>query len=169
MNRWLTTGVALLVAIGLCAPARAGDRVPFKATFHGFARFPYGATADPNVFEIFVALEGEGTHIGRFREDLTHYLNFATGEFTGFAIFTAANGDTFRTEFYGQVLGPTPDPNDDPAWVTFEVFHTIVEGTGRFADAFGAFVGVDGRYNLETGEDIGGYKGWISSPGASKK
>jgi hypothetical protein len=166
MTRRLLLGLALLIATGLCAPARAGTRVPFKATFHGFAEFPYGTTPDPNVFEIFVPLEGQGTHLGRYHIDLTHLLDVTTGLFTGSAVFTAANGDTFTTHFSGQAYFPT-DP-DDP-WATFDVHHTIVAGTGRFATAKGEFDGVGGRYNLVTGEDIGGYSGWISSPGASKK
>jgi hypothetical protein len=160
------TGVALLVAVGLCTPVRAGDRVPFKATFHGFADLDYQPTGEENVFEIFVPLEGHGTHLGRYHIDLTHFLNVATGAFTGFAVFTAANGDTFTTNFSGQAYFPS-DPNDP--WATFDVHHTIVEGTGRFAECTGEFDGVNGRYNLVTGEDIGGYEGWISSPGANKK
>jgi len=102
-------------------------------------------------------LNGVGTHLGRFDELLTHHLNTQTGAFTGFAQWTAANGDTFTTVFSGQLY-----PTDDPALVTFEVTHTIVGGTGRFSNATGTFKGVDGLFNLVTGEDQGGYLGTIS-------
>ncbi len=149
--------------------------MPFKATFHGFADVEaYECTPDGTVCRIFVPLEGQGTHLGRFHIDLTHLVDFSTVEstgiasFTGTAVFTAANGDSFTTEFSGQLYLPT-DPNNP--WATFDVTHCIVEGsgTGRFTNAEGCFVGVNGRYNLSTGEDIGGYEGWISSPGANKK
>jgi hypothetical protein len=138
-------------------PALCGaEQVPFKAQFHGFASAPT-RTDTPGVFEIEVPLSGQATHLGRFDELLIHFLDFDTLEFTGFAEFTAANGDTFRTEFSGQAF-----PTDDPDWVTFEVTHTIVGGTGRFAGATGTLHGVNGRFNLATGEDVGGYVGRIS-------
>jgi hypothetical protein len=77
---------------------------------------------------------------------------------------TSANGDAIYTVFYGQGY-----LTDDPEWITFDVFHTIVGGTGRFEGASGSFVGVGGRFNLVTGEDIAGYLGTISSPGSNKK
>ena len=136
--------------------AQAGPRVPFKASFHGFAG-PAAPTDDPQVVEIVVPLQGTGTHIGNFQERLVHHLNLSTGEFTGYADWTAANGDTFRTVFHGQL-----HPTSDPAWVTFEVTHTVVGGTGRFEGVTGQFFGVNGRFNLVTGEDQGGYLGDIS-------
>lgn len=144
--------------------SRAGDHMPFKATFHGFTT-SITSTEDPHIFVVVVQLEGKATHLGRFDERLTHLIDFATLSFTGFAEFTAANGDAFYTRFFGQGF---PDPNDAD-WITFDVTHTVVGGTGRFAGATGDFDGVDGRYNLVTGEDLGGYDGSISSPGANKK
>ena len=91
---------------------------------------------------------------------MTHHLNPTTGAFTGSAVLTAANGDGFTTEFQGEITSVA----DAAGWVTFDVFHTIAGGTGRFAGATGSFVGVDGRYNLVTGEDIGGYVGTIRLP-----
>jgi len=149
----------LLLLSGLL---QAGPQVPFKATFRGFAG-PATPTADPAVVEIVVPLQGTATHLGKFDEVLVHYINLSTwatagyADFTGYADWTAANGDTFTTEFYGQLYA-----TDDPAWATFEVTHTVVEGTGRFEGATGSFNGVSGRYNLVTGEDSGGYVGTFS-------
>jgi hypothetical protein len=136
--------------------AQAGQGIPFKATFHGFAG-PATPTADPDVVEIVVPLHGTGTHLGQFDERLVHLLNFATGAFTGHADWTAANGDRFTTVFQGQLF-----PTDDPEVVSFEVTHTVVAGTGRFKGMTGTFKGVDGLFNLVTGEDQGGYLGTIS-------
>ena len=80
-----------------------------------------------------------------------------SGAFTRHADWTAANGDTFTTVFHGQLY-----PTDDPALLTFEVTHTVVDGTGRFNGATGSFTGVNGLFNLVTGEDSGGYLGTFS-------
>jgi hypothetical protein len=150
----LALGCAAIMLLSGLSQARSP--VPFKATFHGFAE-PATPTDDPNVFEIVVPLQGTGTHLGKFDERLVHLLNFSTGAFTGHADWTAADGDTFTTVFQGQLF-----PTDDPAVVSFEVTHTIVEGTGRFKGATGTFKGVNGLFNLVTGEDQGGYLGTIS-------
>jgi len=140
----------------LSGQAHVSPQVPFKATFHGFAG-PATPTADPAVVEIVVPLQGTATHLGKFDEVLVHYINVSTLAFTGYADWTAANGDTFTTECYGQLY-----PTDDPALVTFEVTHTVVEGTGRFEGATGSFNGVNGLFNLVTGRDSGGYRGTFS-------
>ena len=140
----------------LSGSVQAGPQVPLKASFHGFAEAPI-PTDEQGVFEIVVPLHGVGTHLGQFDERLVHLLNFQTGAFTGYAEWTAANGDTFTTVFQGQ-LHPTADPDV----VSFEVTHTIVAGTGRFKNATGTFQGVDGLFNTATGEDQGGYVGTIS-------
>src|SRR6478752_8601569 len=105
----LTTALSASVCL-LFLPVvpHAGNSVPFKATFHGFAE-PAVPTGDPAVFEIVVPLQGTATHLGNFNERLVHLLNFDTGAFTGHADWTAANGDTFTTVFSGQ-LYPTDDP-----------------------------------------------------------
>jgi hypothetical protein len=156
--------LALLTLLLLSLPAVADAQVPFKANVHGFTVSQMPDPTDPTLLIIVVDLKGTGTHLGRFDEHLTHFFNPTTLAFTGFAVFTAANGDTFTTHFFGQ--GYT---TDDPDWITFAVTHTIVEGTGRFKGASGSFVGVGGRYNLVTGEDMAGYVGTISIPGSNKK
>ena len=104
-----------------------------------------------------VEVDGNGTHLGKFDEVLHHDIH-EDGTFSGTAVFTAANGDQFYTEFGGTFTsGP-----DGEGWVTFEVTHAITGGTGRFEGATGSFDGVDGRFNLGTGEDMGGYDGTIS-------
>ena len=152
----LALGCAALIANLNSISAQAGSPVPLKATFHGFAQ-PPTPTGDPDVFEIVVPLQGTATHLGKFDELLFHRLNFSTGAFTGHADWTAANGDTFTTVFHGQLY-----PTDDPALVSFEVTHTVVGGTGRFDGMTGSFIGVNGLFNLVTGEDLGGYLGTIS-------
>ena len=147
----------------LITRAQAGHPVPFKAAFHGFAE-PATSTEDPYVLEIVVPLQGTATHLGKFDETLVHYVDFSTwvegyADFTGYADWAAANGDTFTTTFDGRLYA-----TDDPARATFTVTHTVVEdtGTGRFEGATGSFIGVDGLFNPVTGEDSGGYVGTFS-------
>jgi hypothetical protein len=153
LNTTLSVSICFLLLSGL---SHAGDSVPFKATFHGFAASAT-PTADPNVFEIVVPLQGTATHLGKFDELLVHQINFLTLAFTGQAHWTAANGDTFTTVFHEQLY-----PMDDPALLAFEVTHTVVGGTGRFTGATGSFNGVNGLFNQVTGEDLGGYLGTFS-------
>jgi hypothetical protein len=153
LNTTLSTAICFLLLSGL---SQAGPQVPFKGTFYGFAG-PATPTDDPDVFEIVVPLQGTATHLGKFDMVLVHQVNFSTYAFAGQAYWTAANGDTFTTVLHGQIY-----PTDDPAWVTFEVTHTVVGGTGRFNGATGSFNGVNGRFNLVTGEDLGGYLGTFS-------
>src|SRR5437868_11383482 len=101
LNAIVSTCIYLLFS----GSSQAGSQAPFKARFHGFAA-PATPTDDPNVFEIVVPLRGVATHLGQFDERLVHLLNFATRAFTGYAEWTAANGDTFTTVFQGQ-LYPT--------------------------------------------------------------
>ena len=145
--------ICLTLLVGL---SRAGDERPFKGVFHGFAEAPT-ETDVPGVVEIVVPLKGTSTHLGKYDMLLVHQLNVNTLAFTGYTEWTAANGDKLYTTFIGQAY-----PTDNPAWVTFDVTHTITGGTGRFKRATGSFEGVGGRFNLVTGEDLGGYLGTIS-------
>ena len=155
---------ALLCVLLSAAVCGAGEQVPFKARFQGYAVLPGTPTDTPGVVIIDASVSGQATHLGRFDERLTHYVDFNTLTFAGFAEFTAADGSTFRTQVVGQAY-----PTDDPDWVTFDVTHTIVGGTGRFAGATGTLYGVDGRFNLATGEDVGGYVGTISTQRGTAK
>jgi hypothetical protein len=136
--------LCLLLLSGL---SQAGDKRPFKATVHGFAD-PWPTDNDPVVVEV----QGNGTHLGNFDEVLYHHLE--GGDFWGNAVFTAANGDQLYTEFSG-FFTSLPDGE---GWITFEVTHEVVGGTGRFRGATGSFDGVNGRFNFNTGEDEAGYK-----------
>ena len=56
------------------------------------------------------------------------------GEQSGTSTLTAANGDTLVITFVGTVQLEGPDPEDP---VTFDGTWTVIDGTGRFADATG--------------------------------
>jgi len=115
--------------------ARGGSELPFSGTLQATETVA-GALHRLNG-------AGEATHLGRFT---------LTSEFTvtpppastasGTATWTAANGDEILTSTAGQAV------------ITFPVAaitetHTIVGGTGRFADASGSLV-LDRSLNLQT-------------------
>jgi hypothetical protein len=78
----------------------------------------------------------------------------ATGNATGTAIWTAANGDQLRVSVVGHgdiVVFPT---------VTITETHTITGGTGRFADASGAIT-IERSANILTGVSSGSLGGTI--------
>jgi hypothetical protein len=85
-------------------------------------------------------------------------ITTGNGVATGFYQFTAANGDMLVAAFNGQSTPMTP-----------EIHHivetaTIKGGTGRFADATGAFT-VDRLINVVTSTTSGSFDGTISVSG----
>ena len=122
-TRLAVLSICLTLLVGL---SQAGVERPFRGVFHGFAEAPT-ETDVPGVVEIVVPLSGTATHLGEYEMRLVHYLNVNTFAFTGYTEWTTANGDQLYTTFVGQAY-----PTDDPAWITFDVTHTITGGTGRF-------------------------------------
>lgn len=116
--------------------ARGGSELPFSGTLQATE------TVAPDGLHLLNAV-GQATHLGQFT---------LTSEFTvtppplstasGTATWTAANGDKIFTSTAGQAV------------ITFPVAainetHTIIGGTGRFADASGSLA-VDRSLNLLT-------------------
>ena len=79
-------------------------------------------------------VSGNATHIGRLTGILHEQVNLVTGEYLGAAIFTTPNGDTFSTDYVGQIIASGPDGS-----ATFVESHQITDGTGRFQGATGGF------------------------------
>jgi hypothetical protein len=170
VSRGVLFAVLLISPLLLSNLTRAGDERPFKATFQGVANAPT-ESGDPDFpTEIVVPLQGRATHLGNFDERLVHHINLVGrpddpaypdwGKFHGYAEWTAADGSVFTTDFEGRLY-----TTGDPDLLTFEVTHTIRpgSGTGRFEGASGSFRGVDGLFNVVTGDDQGGYLGTISN------
>ena len=91
---------------------------------------------------------GSATHLGRFTLSADFTVITATGNATGTAIWTAANGDQLRVSVVGHgdiVVFPT---------VTITETHTITGGTGRFADASGAIT-IERSVNILSGVSSG--------------
>lgn len=82
---------------------------------------------------------GQATHLGQSTFIANATVNFGTPPpfaIAGTAVFTAANGDQFYTQFTGT---NTPTGNGTSRGV---INHTIVGGTGRFENATGSLIGI---------------------------
>ena len=98
---------------------------------------------------------GTATHLGRFTLSADFTVTRATGNATGTATWTAANGDQIRVSVVGHgdiVVFPT---------VTITETHTITGGTGRFADASGKIT-IERSADIVTGLSSGSLSGTIN-------
>jgi len=128
----------------------------------GGSALPFGGTMQSTEFVVSSGpagdtrhLDGTGnaTHLGRFT--LTADFTVATGNATGTATWTAANGDTISVTVVGHgdiVVFPT---------VTIMETHTITGGTGRFDDVSGT-IHIARTANLLTGISSGSLSGEIN-------
>jgi len=151
--------LVVLAALGLAGSLAAGEQVPFRGRLEGtFAITPVA----PTVVFVLLTGTGEATHLGEFAFTVPHFVDVSTGNgvATGAYQFTAANGDTLFAAFNGQ---STPTTNPDVHHIVETA--TITGGTGRFADATGAFI-VDRLINVVTSTTSGSFDGTISSPGS---
>jgi hypothetical protein len=123
--------VVFLVAVAIVAtmlgafPAlvRADDGVPFK----GRAELTLTAMMlQGNILSLTYVGTGQGTHLGRFKEDASLVVDLSTGAVSASVTLTAANGDKVFKSATGTVLLPFASGD-----------FTILGGTGRFEDATG--------------------------------
>jgi len=134
--------------------ARGGSALPFKgqlqSTEHVVSMPPDGSSALRH-------LDGTGnaTHLGRFTLSADFTVITATGNATGTATWTAANGDQIHVSVVGHgdiVVFPI---------VTIVETHTITGGTGRFVDASGTIT-IERSANILTGVSSGSLSGTIN-------
>ena len=121
-----------MAAIFLTATFASYGAATIELPFHGRVQ-----QAETQIVNFpFMSVEGSGTGnaslLGRFTETFEHDVNLLTTEGIGAATFTGANGDSISTEITA-TAGP-----DGTRWRVTE-HHTVIGGTGRFANASGAF------------------------------
>jgi hypothetical protein len=136
------------------AAAKAGSALSFKGRLESTERVVSTAPDDSSALR---HLDGTGnaTHLGRFTVSADFTVVMATGDATGTATWTAANGDQIRASVAGHgdiVVFPT---------ATITETHTITNGTGRFADASGEIT-IERSANLVTGVSSGSLSGTIN-------
>jgi hypothetical protein len=149
--------VALSLLLGVSLAA-AQQRVPFKGSMQGNDQ-DIGST-DTTV-TVLTTATGIGSHVGQFSFTQTWTVNETTGDITGSAQWTAANGDSFDTTLAG-----SGEPTDIPNVFRITEIHTITGGTGRFAGAQGSFT----MERLASGVTFltsGSFHGTLTPPGAA--
>ena len=132
--------------------ATGGSALPFKATLQATE---YVVSGDGASALRHLDGTGNASHLGRFTLSADFTVIMATGNATGTATWTAANGDQIRVSVAGHgdiVVFPT---------VTIVETHTITGGTGRFADASGTFT-IQRSADILTGVSSGSVSGTLS-------
>ena len=128
--------------------------LPFRGDISGTT---LGVFTPPATLEIILSGEGDATHLGRFTSEEHAIGTFPSPVATGTWVFTAANGDRLfaTTESTGTPVGPGVDDVKTVA--------TITGGTGRFADASGAFTAlVRSSHEGVNGQFSGSFSGHLS-------
>jgi hypothetical protein len=148
-----TAPTSALSAVGgpAATEARGGTLLPFSGTLES-TEHVVGGDAASAVRHLDGA--GTATHLGRFVLSADFTVILATGNATGTATWTAANGDQIRTSVvgHGDIVFPT---------VTIIETHTITGGTGRFADASGTIT-IERSANILTGVSSGSLSGTLN-------
>ena len=146
--------LVVLAVLGRVSSVAAGEQVPFRGRLEGsFTVTP----VSPTLLSVVITGTGNATQLGGFALTVPHSVDLTTNVATGLYQFTAANGDMLVAMFSGRATPVTP-----------EILHivetaTIIGGTGRFANATGAFTG-DRLINLVTSTTSGSFDGTISTP-----
>ena len=152
-NRIIASSLIILMMSIIClvssAAAASQDR-PFKGRIEG--QFVATPTGDPTIFHSVANAHGNATHVGRFTKVTSDTFNIATGEVTGSFTMTTANGDLLTGQYSGYVI---PETATTFSWI---LNATFTGGTGRFANATGAFVfAAQGEYYFAGGNLYGTY------------
>lgn len=132
----------LFLVVGVVATALAGGSV---AGADDAAR-PLNGSFTGSGFDF----SGEFSHLGRFTAHISKFEPTPTGTVVEEWTATAANGDTIQVSGESTITGFDPQTG----LYTFSGTRTIEGGTGRFADATGAFRAVG-----ETAGDFSVYYG----------
>ena len=130
--------------------ARGGSALPFSGTLEATEHV---VSADATRTVRHLDGTGNATHLGRFT--LSADFTVTAGNATGTATWTAANGDQIFVNVVGHgdiVVFPT---------VSIAERHSIVGGTGRFADASG-LLRIERSGSIQTGVTSGSLSGEIS-------
>ena len=132
--------------------ARTDKQLPFRGSLEALET---DVVAPPNLLVNGTAT-GTGAHLGQFTAAFTATVLLARGSSTGQISFTAANGDRLDASFVGQ---GTPTGATNVASIVETA--TINGGTGRFADATGAFT-IRRIVDQATGVSSGSFEGTIN-------
>jgi glycerate-2-kinase len=152
IRRPLFFGVVAATAVSMAsiAVSAVAAETPFKGTVNAVET---GETVFP-IRSIDRTGGGTATYLGKYTEHVTAQINLLTMHATGFATFTAANGDTLSASVDGQAT------RTGPTVLSIVEVYTITGGTGRFADATGTFT-LESTVEQTTGVSSGTFSGVI--------
>lgn len=151
---------ALFVALtALALPARAhpGAQVPLRGADRGV--WGVGSHDCGSLLPVVVHTLGTASHVGRYTYDSRECVDLGAGTYAGEFGITAANRDTIVGTYTGTFTV------DGDGTIHYEQTNSVTGGTGRFANAAGAF-GVSGLAFAD-GSDVQRLSGAISSVGSS--
>ena len=154
--------VLALAVLSLPIQALAGSQVPLKGADRGAFEIVPAACGPGNTwFQVPISGSGNATHLGRYTYEALECFD-GVSDYAGTFTLTAANGDTITGTYSGQVVAIVGTVGQ------YEQDAVVTGGTGRFADASGAFH-VSGLADLASLDYTQTLAGWVSSPGAAKK
>ena len=142
-----------LSAVPRVTQANGGSALPFKGRLQSTERVV--SMPDDNTAVRHLDGTGNATHLGQFTLSADFTVIMSTGNATGTATWTAANGDQLRA-----IVAGHGDIVEFPT-VTITETHTITGGTGRFANASGSLT-IERSANILTGVSAGSLSGTIS-------
>ena len=154
----IATVLALTLTTALVGAGSAADQRPMSGEF----TITLATTTPRCGGDLTLGFVGIGlaTHLGRMTgtaSNCTEYTLFtqAVPVYDGVAIFTAADGSTITTHYNGTQGAPVGGV------AQVESTHTVVDGTGRFADAAGTWT-LTGIIDFAAGSSTGDLAGWLS-------
>ena len=159
MTRFFVSAtLALTLLIGAVLPASATEQRPFSGEFTGF-----GILAEqrcPGALTIGHEVSGVATHLGRFTGSGTNCTEFtfateAVAIWDGIITIRGADGSTLTMTSEGSQDAP------EAGVASYTQTATVVDGTGRFADAIGVLV-LTGTIDFNTFAVTGTVSGWLS-------
>ena len=127
--------LAFTSVLAITLPAFAAEPVPFKGQSQNQAIS--AVPVDPETVFVTTIGSGHATHLGKFTFISPHLSGLLDFSIDGIQIITAANGDELHTTLVGN-LHPEVDATGH-VFLVGSVDGTITGGTGRFANATGAF------------------------------
>jgi hypothetical protein len=152
----LATAASLLAA----APVVAGEQRPMQGRLNAAVALAAEQRCGPNALTLEFTASGLATHLGRVTGSGTNCTEFAlaTSEvaiWDGMATYVAADGSTILVSYEGVQQAPVAGV------ATATTTHTVIGGTGRFADAAGSWT-VSGPVDFVNLSFSADFSGWIS-------
>jgi hypothetical protein len=151
--------LASIIAMAASGPVAAGDARPMTGRFSATV-IPVAQRCGSDALTIGFDISGVASHLGRLAGTGSNcteptLATAAVAIWDGEATLAAADGSTITTVANGSQQAPVNGIG------TFSIMHTVVGGSGRFAEASGVW-SLSGTINFLTGEVDGTVAGWLS-------